>query len=59
MKYTTLRQGRQKLVFDRGRCGEFFMGAKSGRIHSKPRYIMAQVLLQEHCASFFLKKKKS
>lgn len=53
MKYTTLRQGGQKLVFDRGGCGEFFTGAKNGRTHSKPRYIVVRASWHEHCTSAF------
>lgn len=52
MKYTTLRQDRQKLVFDGGRGGVFFMGARKVGIHSKPTYIIAQSLLREWGLSF-------
>lgn len=53
MKYTAIRQDRQKLVFDRGRGEVFFMGAKNVRIRSKPRYIITHFLLQERCTSSF------
>lgn len=53
MKDTTLRQDRQKLVFDGGRGGVFFVGARKVRIHSKPTYIIVQSLLREWGLSFF------
>lgn len=53
MKDTTLRQDRQKLVFDGGRGGVFFVGARKVRIHSKPTYIIVQSLLWEWGLSFF------